>query len=176
MHIDLKKQILNSKDHVELICKQNLQKKLQNHLKSFDSNKSMEKEELLQKHSRMLKNLKLPAQYIQKYKIMQHYRERYGVILTPKEQKKYFNALDDKGLEIILKKKLAKKKQVMAAQIIQTWVRGHLCRKWYSNILKLRELMAIKIQRLWRRYYRRVVLPRYLRAKQIQVIGMIQKY
>lgn len=63
--------------------------------------------------------------------LMQSYRENFGIQLNPGEVKKCFNQLDDRGLEIVLKKKLAIKKQFIAAQLIQSRFRGYICRRWY---------------------------------------------
>ena len=51
--------------------------------------------------------------------------------MPPDEQKKLFNQLDDKDLEIILNRKLALRKEFVAAELIQAHFRGYLWRKWY---------------------------------------------
>jgi len=61
---------------------------------------------------------------------------------------------------MVLKKKVAEHKQYVAAQMIQSRFRGFICRKWYSKVHEIRVIVATKIQRLWRRYYKEVVIPR----------------
>jgi len=81
--------------------------------------------------------------------------------------------LDDKGLEIILKKKLAVKKQFLAAQTIQARFRGYMCRKWYRDVNAIRTSVAIKVQRLWRNYHKKIVIPRNQRARERAVVHIV---
>lgn len=81
--------------------------------------------------------------------------------------------MDDKGLEIVLKKKLAMKKQFIAAQVIQARFRGYICRKWYLEVHEIRTKVAVKVQRLWRRYYNNIVIPRQQRAREQAVILIV---
>ena len=57
-------------------------------------------------------------QFAQKKLLVQQYQENFGIFLTPGEESKLFRQLDDIGLELVLKKKLASKKQYIAAQCI----------------------------------------------------------
>ena len=112
-------------------------------------------------------------QYRAKTQLLLDYKEQFGIILHFDEHKKLFNQLDDKGLEIVLKKKLATKKQFIAAQTIQARFRGFICRKWYQEVHKIRSNVAIRYQRLWRKYYRNVVVPRNQRARESRVIEVV---
>ena len=78
-------------------------------------------------------------------------------------------------MEIMLKKKLAEKKQFLSAQTIQSRFRGYICRKWFKRVYRIRTTAAIRIQRCWRRYYRQVVMPRQQAWRERQVVGLIQK-
>lgn len=75
----------------------------------------------------------------------------------------------------MLKKKLLQQRQFVCAQTIQKVFRGYICRKWYRQVHEIRTVVAIKWQRLWRRYYRRVVEPRKQRERELAVVTIIQK-
>ena len=72
-----------------------------------------------------------------------------------------------------MKKKLSDKKQYIAAVTIQAQFRGFMCRKWYERVHHIRTLVATKMQRLWRRYYRQVVIPREQAARERDVAPLI---
>lgn len=99
-------------------------------------------------------------QYAIKKSMIDEYRDHYGIYLSHEEEEKLFNQLDDVGLEMMMKKKLSEKKQYIAAVTLQSRFRGFMCRKWYARVHHIRTLVATKLQRLWRRYYRQIVIPR----------------
>ena len=74
-----------------------------------------------------------------------------------------------------MKKKLANKKQQIAALIIQTRFRGYLIRKWYLEVHRIRTSVAIRVQRLWRRYYDNIVLPRKQEIREQDGAPIVQK-
>mmetsp|Transcript_15433 Transcript_15433/g.23737 ORF Transcript_15433/g.23737 Transcript_15433/m.23737 type:complete len:265 (+) Transcript_15433:891-1685(+) len=106
--------------------------------------------------------------------IVGQYEQHFGIIITQKEQEVLFKNFDTRQLEMVMKKKLAEQKQFLAAQLIQSRFRGFLCRKWYSKVHEIRVLVAIKIQRLWRTYYRRIVLPGRQKRSEREVVILIQ--
>ena len=99
-------------------------------------------------------------QYESKKLLFEQYQETFGIYLSHKEEQKLQKQLDDVGLELYLKKKLAEKKQFIAAQAIQSVFRGWICRKWYARVHEIRTIVAIKLQRIWRNYYKYTVVPR----------------
>ena len=46
---------------------------------------------------------------------MHHYQTNFGIYVSAKEQEALFVQLDDTGLELVMKKKLATRKQFLAA-------------------------------------------------------------
>jgi uncharacterized protein YllA (UPF0747 family) len=100
------------------------------------------------------------VQYESKKMLLDQYSHNFGIRLSANEENKLVKQLDDVGLELVLKKKLANKKQYIAAQTIQALFRGYICRKWYKRVHEIRTIVAIKLQRVWRYYYKYTVVPR----------------
>lgn len=95
-----------------------------------------------------------------KAEMINHYRNTYGIIIRPREYRDMISKVDMVGLEIMLNKKLADHKAMIAATMIQANFRGFICRKWYSKIHEIRVRATIIIQRILRKYLRDVVGPR----------------
>jgi hypothetical protein len=66
--------------------------------------------------------------------MIEEYKSTYGIRIKPREMKDMMNNVDLVGLEILLQKKVADQKQVVAATIIQSRFRGFLWRRWFAKL------------------------------------------
>lgn len=51
-----------------------------------------------------------------------------------------------------------------------------MCRKWYKKVHFKRTLAVKKWQRIWRVYFRMVIIPRRQKANEKRVAPLIQKF
>ena len=173
---ELKYKMVATKGHYEHTTQVRLPDPFKKHFLSFETHKKWKMEQNIQTSTLKTKLMKQRSEeYTKKKQLIETYQEAFGITLTLTEQDKLFKQLDDHGLEIVLKKKLAEKKQFLSAQTIQSRFRGYICRKWYKRVHEIRTVVAIKIQRLWRSYYTSAVLPRRQAQRERAVVPIIQK-
>lgn len=116
-----------------------------------------------------LEDLKAKNQLIDKY------RKENGLQISNKECRELYNKVDPTGLEILLKKKVAEKKQNKAAVQIQRLFRGFYCRKWYKKMNVKRTIAALRIQFAFKLYYLAVAKPRKVFKISQDNVKLIQK-
>ena len=75
-----------------------------------------------------------------------------------------------------MSRRLALHKQALAASKIQGLARGHMARQWVRRYKAFKSQAIVKIQRAWREYNERVVVPRKRHEAIVANIGTVQKF
>ncbi len=164
-----------TKGHYERTYQQNIKDPFKLNYLSFETTRQVNQDKKLRAKQQDTEKMKYEAEAHQiKRAIVSQYEQHFGIVIELKEQELLFKNFDTRQLEMVMEKKLAEQKQYLAAQLIQSRFRGFLCRKWYSKVHEIRVLVAIKIQRLWRVYYRRVVLPGRQKRSEREVVILVQ--
>ena len=73
-----------------------------------------------------------------------------------------------------MKKKVAEKRQYLAAATIQKMWRGLMTRLWYRRVHNVRDKACRMIQKNWKIFFAIIVRPRRERFEQGQVINFVQ--
>jgi hypothetical protein len=76
---------------------------------------------------------------------------------------------------MVMKKKLALKKQDVAARTIQQVWRIFKARKWQKKVHEIRNIVATKFQRKWRKYLYDYLLPKKQLIAEKRGISLIKK-